>query len=110
MNAFAFIYLIEKALKGHPPMRHVSRRYRLDSQLPFYRIRRHHKDGKGVSELNLGRRSLIQWVNILIDMLFQLAYAVLRLVAYATILIVVLRALQIPEYLIQLWKTLHGSS
>jgi hypothetical protein len=105
IDAFAFIHWIDKSLKGKSPMKLISREYRLDSQLPFYRVNRHHKDGKGMTEFALGRRSFFHTLNLILDIIFQLLYAILRLMVYLAIFIIILRALQIPEYVMELTKT-----
>lgn len=107
INPFAFIDWIDRSISGKLVMKFVSRAYRLDSQLPFFRRHRHHKGGRGLSEFNIGRRSFFQLIGLMIDIVFQLIYGILRLLVYIAIFVVILRGLQIPEYLIELVKSVN---
>ena len=105
INAYTFVEWIDKALKSRSPMKWLVREYRLDSQLPVYRLYRKHRKDKGFTEVNFGRRSLLYYISVIIDLIFQLAYGLLRLLVYAAVFLIILRALQIPEYIIALLET-----
>lgn len=98
--------LKEKIIQGKPDFLPLLKYYGFKKRKDLYYRHRHHRTGKGFTEIHIGGfSSVVTYVVFFIDFIIRLIYVLIYLLLLCAIIIVLARGLQIPEYVIELYKS-----
>jgi hypothetical protein len=107
-SIFGFADILDRLVRSRPMLLPLLRKYGFHHKKPLIRSHRHKidKDGKdiGFREFNFGTRSLLSYFIFGLELVIRLVVVCIYLAAILAILLVVLRGLELPEYVQGLWN------